>query len=192
MRHDAHRFIRHDAWRFLPPDKLFEHKYRPDQARVPAGNPDGGQWTDEDSAGENEGYVAQIVDEASDQLLDETIELSAAGRGHHVVPVGVYEKYDLSDEALGIFKNETTGPLWDGRSNRWDSAHRAYNDAVEEAFDEYLKANKINPRYMTAQQAQGFLGEIYGSKNPRIENFNKLIQIREIMQRLLRRPMPRE
>jgi hypothetical protein len=72
--------------------KLFEHKYRPDQARVPAGNPDGGQWTDEDSAGENEGYVAQIVDEASDQLLDETIELSAAGRGHHVVPVGVYEK----------------------------------------------------------------------------------------------------
>ncbi|NJL07073.1 MAG: hypothetical protein HC900_01525 [Methylacidiphilales bacterium] len=30
---------------------LHQRKYRPDQARVPAGNPDGGQWTDEPSVG---------------------------------------------------------------------------------------------------------------------------------------------
>lgn len=29
----------------------YHRKYRPDQPRVPAGNPDGGQWTDEGGSG---------------------------------------------------------------------------------------------------------------------------------------------
>jgi hypothetical protein len=64
MRPDAHAWIRHDAHRFMPPGspiyvgrdvvKYFwpdpqadERKYSPDQPRVPAGNSDGGQWTNE-------------------------------------------------------------------------------------------------------------------------------------------------
>jgi hypothetical protein len=57
MRPDAHRWIRPDAARFLTPgtDPLsvypaLEHKYSPNQPRVPAGNPDGGQWTDGDGS----------------------------------------------------------------------------------------------------------------------------------------------
>ena len=53
MRSDAHRWIRPDAARFLTPGTdpasiypALEHKYSPNQPRVPAGNPDGGQWTD--------------------------------------------------------------------------------------------------------------------------------------------------
>ncbi len=62
MRPDAHRFARPDAQRFLRPDwkrygqpgfdppfvhALLEGKanFNPGQPRVPAGNPDGGQWT---------------------------------------------------------------------------------------------------------------------------------------------------
>jgi hypothetical protein len=53
LRPDAARWVRPDAARFLPPGadvvKAFPalaRKFNPDQPRVPAGNPDGGQWTD--------------------------------------------------------------------------------------------------------------------------------------------------
>ena len=55
MRPDAHLFIRPDWRRFARPGfenehplALYESKYRPDQARVPPGSRDGGQWTDEE------------------------------------------------------------------------------------------------------------------------------------------------
>lgn len=49
---DAHRWLRPDAARFLKPGSdlaeiypALELKYNANQPRVPAGNPDGGQWT---------------------------------------------------------------------------------------------------------------------------------------------------
>jgi hypothetical protein len=53
MRHDAHRFVRPDWERYVAPAFVpfyraqFEGKanFNPNQPRVPAGNPDGGQWT---------------------------------------------------------------------------------------------------------------------------------------------------
>jgi hypothetical protein len=60
MQPDAARWIRPDAARFLAPgtrivDALpaLDRKYNPNQPRVPAGNPDGGQWTD--GGGSNSG-----------------------------------------------------------------------------------------------------------------------------------------
>jgi hypothetical protein len=51
---DARHFVRPDWRRFVKPGsdaaaafEIYERKYRPDQARVPPGNRDGGQWTDE-------------------------------------------------------------------------------------------------------------------------------------------------
>jgi hypothetical protein len=53
MRPDAHHYVRPDWRRFLRPGfeddhpfALYERKYSPDQPRVPAGNREGGQWTD--------------------------------------------------------------------------------------------------------------------------------------------------
>ena len=53
MRPDAHHFVRPDWRKSVRPGfendhpfALYENKYRPDQARVPAGSRDGGQWTD--------------------------------------------------------------------------------------------------------------------------------------------------
>jgi hypothetical protein len=58
LRPDAERYLRPDAARWMRSDllQLFqpppcERKYRPDQPRVPAGNPDGGQWTSEGEVG---------------------------------------------------------------------------------------------------------------------------------------------
>jgi hypothetical protein len=58
MRPDAHLFVRPDWRKFVPPElqaahpfALYEKKYRPDQARVPAGSREGGQWTDEEGGG---------------------------------------------------------------------------------------------------------------------------------------------
>ncbi|TKT73689.1 hypothetical protein YH63_020925 [Afipia massiliensis] len=60
MRPDAYRWIRPDAARFLKPGTdvasvfpALERKYSPSQPRVPAGNPDGGQWTDGGGDGSN-------------------------------------------------------------------------------------------------------------------------------------------
>jgi hypothetical protein len=53
LRPDAHRWVRPDAARFLAPGSTvadafpaLSRKYNPNQPRVPAGNSDGGQWTD--------------------------------------------------------------------------------------------------------------------------------------------------
>lgn len=52
MRPDAHSFVRPDWRRHVRPGfaddhpfALYERKYSPDQPRVPAGDPAGGQWT---------------------------------------------------------------------------------------------------------------------------------------------------
>jgi hypothetical protein len=46
MRPDAARYLRPDAARYMRPQPA-ERKFRADQPRVPAGDPDGGQWTDD-------------------------------------------------------------------------------------------------------------------------------------------------
>jgi hypothetical protein len=55
---DAARWIRPDAERFLAPGTraidafpALDRKFNPNQPRVPAGNSDGGQWTDGEAAG---------------------------------------------------------------------------------------------------------------------------------------------
>lgn len=53
LRPDAHRWVRPDARRFISPGSdlaaafpALARKYNPNQPRVPAGSPDGGQWSD--------------------------------------------------------------------------------------------------------------------------------------------------
>lgn len=187
MRPDAHRFIRPDWRRYVQPGfelaayyERIERKYRPDQARVPAGSREGGQWTD---GGGGSGR--------SGASRDETTEISAAarkgGEGHHYVPGAEVRNRGVSPEAAKVFEEAKTGPLLDTRSNKWDKDHRVYNEAVGEALDAFLKDQGSAPEKMTAEQAREFLRRIYESADPRIRSYNYGIQIREIMQPLLRR-----
>lgn len=80
MRPDAHRWLRPDAMRFLipgsDPAKIFpalDRKFNPNQPRVPAGSPDGGQWTD--GGGGREGDENDLVQD----ILAKAKELRLTG-----------------------------------------------------------------------------------------------------------------
>jgi hypothetical protein len=93
LRPDAGRFVRPDAVRWQQPNRRlwqarlneprhWETKYSPDQPRVPAGNPDGGQWTDEGewttvSSGDGISIAipARNITQVSDELSDFSNEL---------------------------------------------------------------------------------------------------------------------
>ncbi len=55
--------------RFLRFQYLYR-KYSPDQPRVPAGNPDGGQWTDGDPTGEDTIVDEPVDDDIAEALID--------------------------------------------------------------------------------------------------------------------------
>jgi hypothetical protein len=75
-----------------------------------------------------------------------------------------------------VFNNATSGRLSPGNPNRWDAAHRDYNDAVEQMWNDFLQRNDIDPAQMTPEQVQEFVGEVMSSQNPTISNFNQQIQ----------------
>jgi hypothetical protein len=83
MKPNAALWMRPDASRWLLPNqKLWrgpvtgEQKYSPDQPRVPAGNPDGGQWTTDGSGGGVSIALPTIyVSPESDELSDFANEL---------------------------------------------------------------------------------------------------------------------
>lgn len=85
MRADAHRFLRPDWRRFVKPSseleslyESYEGKYSPDQPRVPAGSPEGGQWTSEggDAGSAQESNVTPDVR----AILDKARQIAAGGR----------------------------------------------------------------------------------------------------------------
>jgi hypothetical protein len=107
------------------------------------------------------------------------------------VPGAVYRNPELNlpQETQQVFEEEgKTGRLFDDRTNRYNADHRVYNNAVKDEFKRFITENNIQPERMTPDQARSFLGEVLGSKDPRIQNFNMRIQMRELIQRLLRRP----
>jgi hypothetical protein len=72
---DGGRWIRPDAARFLSPRAdaaepfpALARKYNPNQPRVPAGNPDGGQWTDGGAGGAGSLGLFQIT--PRDNMVD--------------------------------------------------------------------------------------------------------------------------
>ena len=93
---------------------LIQGKYRPDQPRVPAGNPDGGQWTIDGSNGGASRSTPRhvrlanasgtsnpgVASDAPPILVTEGTQVAADG--HHYVPRGVFEKekYSFRPEAL--------------------------------------------------------------------------------------------
>jgi len=74
MRHDAQRWVRQDADRWLRPGfesalPSLDRKYSEDQPRVPAGNPDGGQWT----SGSNpltQGADDAVADDGAETIVE--------------------------------------------------------------------------------------------------------------------------
>jgi hypothetical protein len=116
---------------------------------VPAGNADGGQWTNDSGRSVDD---SEILSDAPDSRWIPGAQYTADG--HHWVPKAVYGKYSLRPETKKVFDNSTSGPLADDSVNRWTVEHRNYNAAVNEAFTAYMKKNSISADQMTPDQAQ--------------------------------------
>ena len=145
--------------------------YDPKQPRVPAGHPDGGQWTDDD-------------DDLDD--LDWTVDV--AGDGHHWYARHFYRRYPFSPETRRVFRAGTSGPLtshlWSRRRNEWirhgrgyDRPHREYDRAVDELVKGYMRDRKISAQQMTPAQAREVIELIQKSTDPRIQTFVRNIKI---------------
>lgn len=195
------------------PFALYENKYRPNQPRVPAGSREGGQWTADGAGGGSRSPGSQpttrpapindprvISDAVPDngwkpgaqyaqgpqRPVEELGRASSYGRndGHHYAARAVMRDAGVSEEALRVLEKSKTGHLYETRSNRWDKAHLAYNQAVKEALDNYLAKNNTRPENMTTSQAREFLGKLLTSSDKRIVTYNKTIMMREIIRRL--------
>lgn len=144
--------------------------YDPNQPRVPAGHPDGGQWTDDEDE------------------LDEFDWVDVAGVGHHWYAKRFYRRYPFSEETRRVFRGGASGPLtshlWSRRRNEWmrhgrgyDRAHREYDRAVDELVNGYMRDRKISAQQMTPAQAREVIELIQKSTNPRIQSFVRNIRI---------------
>ena len=171
--------------------------FNPDQPRVPAGHPDGGQWTNE---GKPEATSEPRV--ISDATPDNAWEPGAryaqndthrSGRdradGHHFVHQSLFRRLRLPPETLKVFKEAKTGRLY-GDGNKYDAPHRIYNEAVEEHFYRFITTHGIEIGRMTPDQARSFVNEVKESRDPRIRHFNirmKLLEVLYRYRRVLRR-----
>jgi hypothetical protein len=91
-------------------------------------------------------------------------------RGHHYVTQEKYNSLGLPREAYKVFERATTGPLVKG-SHYYDHLHRAYNAAVAEEVDGWLKINQIDPGKMNKPQAEELLDYIKNHQRPAIRDY---------------------
>jgi hypothetical protein len=153
-----------------------KYGYSPDQPRVPKGNPHGGEWTTDGTQ-----FAASDIDDS------QTVPFRRRRGGHHFVSRGVYRKLPLKPETMQVFEDARTGPLQGGR-HKWSPEHAEYNQAVKETLQQFLDKNGIKPEEMTPAQAQDFVYEVIGSRDPRIRELNLKIYRREIMYYIRRIP----
>jgi hypothetical protein len=167
--------------------------YDPNQPRVPAGNPDGGQWTRDGigaAADEGQWINSEPTADQEDEVLAEffeqdlndesrtNVELVGGrnrSRGHHYVPIEVFTKYNLPLETYKVFDSARTGFIPDAATNYYDRLHRRYTKAVDSRFEEFLARNRIDPERMTPDQARSFVREIIRSRDPEIRDLNSRI-----------------
>jgi hypothetical protein len=163
------------------------------QPRVPAGNPDGGEWTDGDVMG---GQVR--IAQGDGPVLDGDGRPHYKPGGHHEMPEAVHKRWkNLPPETRQVFRRSNTGrvggtirtsPDAPPQGNFWHGEgglHRAYNQGVEELSDKFIKDHRLNSdgSDMTPNHAHAILKLIRESEDPRIRDFN--LNIRRI-QRLRR------
>jgi hypothetical protein len=127
--------------------------FNPAQPRVPKGNTDGGQWTDED------GQAGRIqLAQLGGALTDADGTPYYKPGGHHEMPKGIYRNWTHRPETREVFDKATTGKVpqmllrttpegvpeghfWHGQGG----AHRKYNEAVDDLSKRFLRDNNITP-----------------------------------------------
>jgi hypothetical protein len=148
---------------------LLRRAFDPDQPRVPAGNPDGGQWTDglggsgglgsshEDShVGDATGTrIAENDEPKDDPIILQDEEGTAGGIGHarrrHVGRSQMDLLQEVIDQYLRVGTGTSRATAWEPRVGSFDSDETA-NDLVNQV----IKANKA----AVSDVAEGRIKEI--------------------------------
>lgn len=95
----------------------------------------------------------------------------SAAKGHHYVPKEVFRNIPgLSQDARQVFLDSTTDILPKG-SHYYDRAHRAYTAAVRDHWSAWMTQRGIVPSKMSSNDALAFLNELRRSRDPRITNY---------------------
>lgn len=182
VRSDAQRFTRPAAPRFLRPDwkrhvqpgfdPLFIHallegkaNFNPDQPRVPKGNPDGGQWTDEGGGSDGNG--------GTEDNRDFHDEYSATRRrdrpprrwiGDRLLDISAEDQIRLdsyeSQANSAIARVREIDPNWRPRQSQYDST---VESEIQKSKDLVLEAE--SRLYQLGRQTPEGLLQIYRSQN---------------------------
>jgi len=178
------------------PSDHVERGYDTNQPRVPAGHPDGGQWSNKAKAGAERINDPRVI---ADITPDNRPIVGAdyAAVGHHYTPRQLFRRLGLPLKTRLAFENAVSGPLGlrivdpiTGKAitqHRWDRAHREYNRAVGELFMMFLdglEARGITPQQMTPAHAQEFRKRLYLSQDPRIRSYLDGIRLLRRLRRL--------
>jgi len=139
--------------------------FDPNEPRLPAGQPGGGQWTSATQPDKTDSEVAGVQPppvlqkpKAANILDNGTI---VHRDGHHVSPVQTWK--DKNGKA--IFSKDVTDRLDEFRIGSDDidhtnsSAHRSYNRRAQEITDQFLEDAKkagIDPSTLTGEEAREF------------------------------------
>ena len=139
MRPDAHLFIRPDWRKFVPPKlqadhpfALYENKYRPDQARVPAGSRDGGQWTDEEGSGGDGGGADGASDADEIPANAKPIQFDPSKAGYHLYQAGPNV---VSSGGLNVSREEMADQLARYSVPGQDPAAPVENERIYPVYD---------------------------------------------------------
>lgn len=142
--------------------ELRKYGYDPEEPRVPAGNPDGGQWT-------------RVAANDDPNPTSDAPRFQPAAKGHHWIPEAVLRKFKFKPETRKVLENASSGALADPAVNHFNRDHRKYNDAVEIDIRKFLAENATTDEAMTPEQAEVLYRRIRGSNDPIIGGLNRKV-----------------
>jgi hypothetical protein len=181
MRPDAHRWIRPDAARFLVPGTdprevypALQRKFNPDQPRVPAGNPDGGQWTD------GGGRLEQIQYQPDKPPIDLLEERNLGGHAieRHVGRSDASLLKAVNDAASYARRNGWAAGLKESSFPSLEAANKLVNSTIarnpdkvdkvvnglsaKEDLDAVFGSPTGSEAYAATERSQPYIRETYG------------------------------
>lgn len=163
-----YRWLRHDWRRYVQPgselEKFYEEierKYRPDQARVPAGNPDGGRWTNEGRGSSSQGDRGGASGSQGD-----------SGRSDPRVPSDATSDNYYTPGAQLAQNNWSSGTLIDLRAEDERGGHSIANHVGKS--EAYL-LNVVHQQALSTTRRGELAEGLREGSCPSLESANKLV-----------------
>jgi hypothetical protein len=168
-----------------------QQKYSPDQPRVPAGNPDGGQWTDGGGSGAGRDDPAVLSDATADNVFEPGTRL-AANDGRARYPIDLQEEEARGGHAISAHVNRSPEALKAQVQEIFDQDPRAH-DVRSGSFSSLAAATKLVNS--TLSQNQDIVDQVASGTQPVAAvfgRFSSVTGIEAVAQNIRSQPYFRE